>query len=793
MSLTAMQCSSRILCLSIALLVLFVFFIHSWRVQAQTSLPPTIHVTEILYAPRTGGEWIEVLNSGSHAVDLTTISLTIVDGETRTSHTITSHGTTSLLATGASALITNGVDEFLTTYPSYGGPLFHASFTLPDTNLPKIILSTNGASFYEVTYIPDRRANGTGASLHVSGDRLTVAPITPGENATNPVESYQPQPERFSSVVTVDGGVATGLATFLGVGDVVTLRTLHTKLLPPLTAILSIDETDRQLVESPGSDEVQRLFTYTVQEQDGVGQLSYRITTTDDAVVHRGTITDNGVPVIVDLIPPVVTISREEDVLIISVDEQYPKSTIRYKVFDQGDCQAESYRAMISPEQTVPLLPNTPAQITLPQNNTQSICIVVADRGGNTVYATVFPGEGAADQEVDFSEPRAVAISEVSYSTSEGNTTEWLEIVNTGDGALDPTHLTIGDGDLSRTITHHSGLVTVSPGDVAIIAKKPDVFATDFPTYQGPLFRAPISLLDSGDTISLRVTETDDVLDTVTYQSSDGAKKDGNTLHFYRNSVSAGPPTPGVRAPSSPQQEDVGHLDAAPAGVTGSPTITVAHVNGKRVSATQNLFFTAEDSIRAGLLIDDDTTAYTSDNVVSTHGLTLTPVAHNEAFQVDDPVILSRPRGAAQADYTVRFSHHQNRSVRDNRIALSLSVKDAEGKRNAKRNDLIVVRNTIPPVIMSGTAEPELIFSGESADMVIVPVRVSGIQMGDWLRVSYKGSCGTGKLPFIVRNGGYGILYDLSEGVYDNCTVTVTDTAGNVSVPAILPRIIVRP
>ena len=64
--------------------------------------------------------------------------------------------------------------------------------------------------------------------------------------------------------------------------------------------------------------------------------------------------------------------------------------------------------------------------------------------------------------------------------------------------------------------------------------------------------------------------------------------------------------------------------------------------------------------------------------------------------------------------------------------------------------------------------------------------------MGDWLRVTYGGSCGTGLLPFMVRNGGYGILYRLKDGSYADCTVSVTDTAGNTSRTIQLPRITVR-
>ena len=239
-----------------------------------------------------------------------------------------------------------------------------------------------------------------------------------------------------------------------------------------------------------------------------------------------------------------------------------------------------------------------------------------------------------------------------------------------------------------------------------------------------------MSLLDAGDTLSLNVTETGEVLDTVTYSSDDGAKKDGQTLHVYEGALFAGPPSPGMPSASFAGQQE---LDALPEDESSDadgvrPTVSVAHVNGQSVPSGQNLFFTTSDSVRTSFTVIDDTTRYTPDTAVSQYDLNLLTSARNTSFHVTDPVMRNGNDGLFHVDYTVHFSRQSDGSVRDNRVALSLRVRDDGGRENDIKNDLVIVRNTIAPVIMSATTDSELLFSGTAAENVIIPVRVSGVQ-----------------------------------------------------------------
>ncbi|MDE0243101.1 MAG: lamin tail domain-containing protein [Candidatus Kaiserbacteria bacterium] len=752
----------------------------------------SVELSEVLYAPRDGGEWVEVVNNSNQSLDLTALSVTVSSGGDEKTSTIMPHQTTSTtLRPGGVAIIAADPDDFRNTYQEYTGPLFQATMDLPDIGTPRITISVGNTVIYQTSYTSDPRANNTGVSLHVTEYGLVVAPATPGEVARNPLESYRVQPQVTSVTTAVTGGNDTPSGVFLDAGDGISLRIFHTERIPQLTADLYIGDQrlQRNFIESPESDDVQQVFTYIVQEDDETGTPTFSVESESDSVAE-GEIVHHGKTVIIDTTPPILSVSRQETSIEISIEEDHLVQTVRYKVLDDGTCDAEGYQALSSTEHTRSIPPVfSSARIDLSETEQiQPLCVTVSDLAGNTTYV-LSPSEGGNVAVIETG-PLAAHISEISYSTSAGITTEWIEVTNDGDAPLDLTFLTLIDGDRSRTITHREGSTLVASQSSAIIAKKPEAFSSDFPDYSGPLFRSPMSLLDSGDTLSLQVTETGQILDTVTYSSSDGAKKDGMTLHILEDDLFPGPPTPGTQHVTHQQVAEDPTLATA-SGLPGTrPVIAVTHINGRTVPSGKNLFFITTDTARATFIISDDVTQYTDDTVVSQYGLTLTPSTQNSALRVSDPVIQNRPNGSVRADYTLRFSRQSDGMTRDNRVALALRVRDEGGQENDPRDDIVIVRNTTPPTIMNGITNTEITFSGEAP--VIIPVRVAGIQMGDWLRVTYGGSCGEGLLPFIVRNGGHGVLYRLDNGTYTDCTISVTDTAGNTGDILKLPKITVR-
>ena len=127
-------------------------------------------------------------------------------------------------------------------------------------------------------------------------------------------------------------------------------------------------------------------------------------------------------------------------------------------------------------------------------------------------------------------------------------------------------------------------------------------------------------------------------------------------------------------------------------------------------------------------------------------------------------------------------------------MTLFVSAEDENGNRSRTHRGVIIVRNTQQPIVENSTNASTLGFYEKDAGNIIVPIEISLLKPGDWLQLRYTGTCGDGLLKFVARNGGHGIPFNLSRSTtYDDCKVTVTDSARNVSNPPTqLPTIVIE-
>src|SRR3989344_2020475 len=143
-----------------------------------------------------------------------------------------------------------------------------------------------------------------------------------------------------------------------------------------------------------------------------------------------------------------------------------------------------------------------------------------------------------------------VFISEIKYT---GN--EWIEVSN--DGA--PADLSLWkfyEGGTNHKLKSVQGKTSISSGEYAIIANDATAFLNEYSGFSGILFDSSFSLLDVGETISIKSSDTN-IIDTVSYAGIKGSK---NSTQKIGSAWSEAVPTPGVansvsqsaNAPSAP-------------------------------------------------------------------------------------------------------------------------------------------------------------------------------------------------------------------------------------------------
>ncbi len=170
-------------------LVAPLFFVFAFPFVASAQ----VVITEIMYDPKdadagSGGEWIEVHNTGSVATDLTQW----IFFEAETNHGVTADGVAEI-PPGGYAVISRDLVAFKNYFSDFSGALFKASFSLNDGEEIAMKSGKDAMPSGSVSYITEWGAKNDGNSLQLVLGEWVAAPPTPGaENSTS--ERAEPPP-----------------------------------------------------------------------------------------------------------------------------------------------------------------------------------------------------------------------------------------------------------------------------------------------------------------------------------------------------------------------------------------------------------------------------------------------------------------------------------------------------------------------------------------------------------------------------------------------------------------------
>ncbi|KKR09911.1 MAG: hypothetical protein UT37_C0008G0013 [Parcubacteria group bacterium GW2011_GWA2_39_18] len=182
-------------------------------------------------------------------------------------------------------------------------------------------------------------------------------------------------------------------------------------------------------------------------------------------------------------------------------------------------------------------------------------------------------------------------ISEIMYDLKDGSDTdrEWVEIFNNGNETVDISGWKFYEGGTNHGINlvNEVNNFIIPVGDYALLVDNATKFLADWPNFSGIIFDSSFSLSNTGENITLRNAELEDV-NSMSYSSGWGGNGDGNSLakivlSGVNNSYNwqGNSPTPGqenifVSPSPSPEPSPTPSISASPSpspSVSTSPSL----------------------------------------------------------------------------------------------------------------------------------------------------------------------------------------------------------------------------
>ncbi len=151
----------------------------------------------------------------------------------------------------------------------------------------------------------------------------------------------------------------------------------------------------------------------------------------------------------------------------------------------------------------------------------------------------------------------AVVINEIMYDLETGadGGREWVEILNNGDTSIDLTNWKFFENNTNHGLTVAQGNIVLSPNGYAIIADDSSKFLIDNPSFSGTIFDSAFSLSNDGEGLAVKDNNLI-IIDEVTYNSTQGANGNGQSLQNDGSIWKTGTPTPGtLNSFSAPPEE----------------------------------------------------------------------------------------------------------------------------------------------------------------------------------------------------------------------------------------------
>src|SRR3989344_2999818 len=137
-----------------------------------------------------------------------------------------------------------------------------------------------------------------------------------------------------------------------------------------------------------------------------------------------------------------------------------------------------------------------------------------------------------------------VIINEIMYDLSGSDEKrEWIEIYNSNSLAVNLEGFNIETSSNHRPFVSVSGSFILSPGGLALVVQNYDEFKKDRPNFSGTIFQSNFFLNNTAGKVILKIKDT--VVDQIKYDSSLGAKGNGESLQKFANEILASKPTPG--------------------------------------------------------------------------------------------------------------------------------------------------------------------------------------------------------------------------------------------------------
>jgi len=168
----------------------------------------------------------------------------------------------------------------------------------------------------------------------------------------------------------------------------------------------------------------------------------------------------------------------------------------------------------------------------------------------------------------------AVVINEIMYDMETGSDSgrEWVEIFNNNDASIDLTGWKFFENNTNHGLTVTQGSAILSPNGYAIIADDPSKFLIDNPSFSGTIFDSAFSLSNSGENLAIKNNELL-IIDEITYNSTQGANGNGQSLQKDNSTWRTGAPTPGTLNNFSvaPENSSSDSTDSSSSTQTGQP------------------------------------------------------------------------------------------------------------------------------------------------------------------------------------------------------------------------------
>ncbi len=155
----------------------------------------------------------------------------------------------------------------------------------------------------------------------------------------------------------------------------------------------------------------------------------------------------------------------------------------------------------------------------------------------------------------------SVVINEIMYD-AEGADIDWIELYNDDSSAQDITGWKFGDASSANHVINvppangGQGSMTIPAGGYVILAGDANAFLSAHSGFSDVVLDTTMSLTNTSGTVSIRETSNGVAVDSVTYNSDQGASGDGNSLQLIDGGWTAGTPTPDAENSAETNNDD---------------------------------------------------------------------------------------------------------------------------------------------------------------------------------------------------------------------------------------------